>query len=53
MKGETPLHVATINGDMNHVMKLVEVMVSFFSNYFVDYLFIILVVINYLNNFKL
>ncbi|VDP17397.1 unnamed protein product, partial [Schistosoma margrebowiei] len=26
MKGETPLHVAAINGDMNHVVKLVEVL---------------------------
>ncbi|CAH8428948.1 unnamed protein product [Schistosoma turkestanicum] len=26
MKGETPLHVATINGDMNHVVKLIEVL---------------------------
>ncbi|CAH8429602.1 unnamed protein product [Schistosoma rodhaini] len=26
MKGETPLHVAAINGDMNHVVKLIEVL---------------------------
>lgn len=28
MKGETPLHVAAISGDMDHVVKLVEVLVS-------------------------
>ncbi|GAA57295.1 tonsoku-like protein, partial [Clonorchis sinensis] len=26
MKGETPLHVAAINGDMEHVIKLIEVL---------------------------
>ncbi|CAL8099769.1 unnamed protein product [Calicophoron daubneyi] len=26
MKGETPLHVAAINGDMDHVVKLIEVL---------------------------
>ncbi|CAH8824065.1 unnamed protein product [Trichobilharzia szidati] len=26
MKGETPLHVAAINGDMEHVVKLIEVL---------------------------
>ncbi|KAF6778407.1 hypothetical protein AHF37_02099 [Paragonimus kellicotti] len=26
MKGETPLHVAAIHGDMDHVMKLIEVL---------------------------